>query len=96
MYPHESWMQWHTLHHTVLADVYNLNIPSPYDKEHSKSVAKLQEKLEKQSMFIRHEALSDLLAFAYMLVFGVVLHYGFGTGIAAVDWSTHMTVEYLS
>lgn len=95
MWPSTQLLQWHTMHHTVLADVYNLNIPGPYDKEHSKSVAKLQERLEKTSPFIRHEALSDLASLVVMIFWGFVFHYGFGVGISTVDWSKHMSVEYL-
>ena len=76
------------------ADVYNLNIPSPFDKEHSKLVSKLQTRLEKISPFVRYEALSDGFAFALVLLFGLILHYGLGIGVCAADWSKHMTIEY--
>jgi hypothetical protein len=47
MWPSEKLMQWHTLHHTLLVDVYNVNVPSPYDREHSAAVKKYQKSLRK-------------------------------------------------
>mmetsp|Transcript_36161 Transcript_36161/g.66342 ORF Transcript_36161/g.66342 Transcript_36161/m.66342 type:complete len:433 (+) Transcript_36161:169-1467(+) len=87
MWPSQYLLQWHTLHHTILSDVYNVNIPSPYDMEHSKSVAKLQDKLKEASLFIRYEALSDIAAFALIGVGALIFHYGFGIGASRVDWS---------
>ena len=76
--------------------MYNLNIPSPYDKQHSKWVAKLQNQLADISPFIKHEALSDAAAFGIALSLGLVLHYGLGVGIGTVDWSKHMSVQFMS
>ena len=87
MWPSKYLLQWHTLHHTILSDVYNVNIPSPYDREHSKSVEKLQDKLKEVSPFVRYEALSDIAAFALMVIGALILHYGFGIGAWQVDWS---------
>merc|ERR1712048_83623 len=62
MWPHPNLVQWHTLHHTIHADVYNVNIPAKYDEENSRDYAKHHKKLEKISVFIRHPDLSDLVA----------------------------------
>ena len=94
LWPHRRFLQWHTLHHTVLADVYNLNIPSPFDKEHSKWVSKLQQRLETISPFVRYEALSDGFAFGLVLILGVLLHYGLGIGMFLVDWSKHTSIVH--
>ena len=53
MWPHRSLVQWHTLHHTINADVYNVNTPSKYDQLQSKAYAKYHAKLLKASPFIR-------------------------------------------
>lgn len=87
MWPSQSLLQWHTLHHTVLSDVYNANIPSPYDKEHSKSVAKLEGKLGKVSPFVRYELLSDVVGLVFIGAFALLFHYGIGIGAGRVDWS---------
>lgn len=86
MWPSPKLFQWHTLHHTVLADVYNVNIPGPYDREHSKSVAKLQGKLQELSPFVKFEPLSDLVSFAFIGASGAILHYGFGLGLGHVNF----------
>jgi hypothetical protein len=96
MWPSEKLMQWHTLHHTILADVYNVNVPSPYDREHSEAVKKYQSKLEGVSPFVRYEALSDLASFALMGVVGVFFHYVLGIGIGHVDWSKAEWVHHYS
>ncbi|CAB9520465.1 expressed unknown protein [Seminavis robusta] len=90
MWPHPSLLQWHTLHHTIAADVYNVNIPSTYDKEHSQAVAKLQQKLQHVSPFIRYEPLSDLAAVAVMGLSCAILHVGLGIGLGHVDWTERM------
>lgn len=87
MWPSSGLLQWHTLHHTILADVYNVNIPSPYDKQHSKTVQQLQDRLKETSLFVRHEALSDIASFGIMTVTGLFFHYGLGIGAGHVDWS---------
>lgn len=87
MWPSKTLLQWHTLHHTVLSDVYNVNIPSPYDWEHSKSVQKLKDRLSAVSVFVRYEALSDAVAFLLMGVIGLMFHYGLGIGAGHADWS---------
>lgn len=87
MWPSQYLLQWHTLHHTILSDIYNVNIPSPYDMAHSKSVAKLQDKLKEASPFVRYETLSDIVAFALIAVGALIFHYGFGIGAGHVDWS---------
>ena len=94
MWPAKCLLQWHTLHHTILADVYNTNIPSPYDKQYSKSVEKLQSQLERTSPFIRYEAISDIAAFGFMVAIALLLHYGFNTGIGQVDWSKADWIYY--
>jgi hypothetical protein len=94
MWPVPSLLQWHTLHHTVLADVYNVNIPSRHDREHSKAVAKLDEKLRQISPFVRYEFLSDLVALGFMVVLGAIFHYGFGVGVSRVDWYNRTEFEY--
>ena len=87
MWPRPELLQWHTLHHTVMGDIYSLNIPSPRDMEHSKTVKQLQGKLEAVSPFIRHEAFSDAAGFAISMCIGLFVHYGLGLGIGHVDWS---------
>jgi hypothetical protein len=96
MWPSEKLMQWHTLHHTLLVDVYNVNVPSPYDREHSAAVKKYQSKLEEVSPFVRYEALSDLASFALMGVVGVFFHYILGIGIGHVDWTKAEWVHHYS
>jgi hypothetical protein len=96
MWPSEKLMQWHTLHHTLLVDIYNVNVPSPYDREHSAAVKKYQSKLEEVSPFVRYEALSDLASFALMGVVGVFFHYVLGIGIGYVDWTKAEWVHHYS
>lgn len=86
MWPSPKLLQWHTMHHTICADVYNVNIPGPYDKEHSKCVAKLQSKLQQVSPFVRYEPLSDVAAACFIIAASVILHYGFGLGIGYVNF----------
>jgi hypothetical protein len=96
MWPSEKLIQWHTLHHTILADLYNVNVPSPYDRESSEAVKKYQGKLEEVSPFIRYEPLSDLAAFALMGVVGLFFHYVLGIGIGHVDWTKAEWVHHYS
>jgi hypothetical protein len=96
MWPSEKLLQWHTLHHTLLVDIYNVNVPSPYDREHSAAVKKYQSKLEEVSPFVRYEALSDLASFALMGVVGVIFHYVLGIGIGHVDWTKAEWVHHYS
>merc|ERR1712232_1448484 len=53
MWPSRRWVQWHTLHHIVLSDVYNVNIPSEHDKLFSKDVKKYEAALAKESLFVQ-------------------------------------------
>ncbi len=94
MWPSTKFLQYHTLHHTVHADVYNGNIPSPFDFEHSKSVSKMHEKLQEVSPFVRYENFSDLFQFALIVGSSAFLHYGLGMGLGHVDWSNRATWEY--
>ena len=87
MWPRKDLLQWHTLHHTILADIYSVNIPSPYDRECSETVKKYSKELEAVSPFIRNENLSDIAAFALMILIGLFFHYALGLGIGHVDWS---------
>jgi hypothetical protein len=96
MWPSEKLMQWHTLHHTLLVDIYNVNVPSPYDRKHSEAVKKYQSKLEEVSPFVRYEALSDLASFALMGIVGVFFHYVLGIGIGHVDWTKAEWVHHYS
>ena len=87
MWPIPKLLQWHTLHHTILADVYAANIPSPYDKQHSKSVQKLQTSLEDVSPFVKYESLSDVAGFLVAMVTAATFHYVFRVGIFHLDYS---------
>eukprot|EP00756_Hemistasia_phaeocysticola_P019068 Hpha_TRINITY_DN15636_c0_g1::TRINITY_DN15636_c0_g1_i3::g.100266::m.100266 len=81
MWPFEWAAQWHTAHHTVGGDVYSVNIPTEYDKTHSKIYAKHNEALEKISPFVRIPPFSDILALVMSVCCGVVMHYGMGIGL---------------
>ena len=81
MFPHERWLQWHTLHHTVHADIYAVNVPGPYDENFSRDFSKYNEKLLKTSPFVRHAWLSDLVAFLFFILGSAVLHCIFGVGL---------------
>ena len=87
MWPIQTLLQWHTLHHTIIADAYAANIPSPYDKEHSKSVIKLQKNLEYISPFIKYESLSDIVGILTAIITGLIFHYIFEIGIGQLDWN---------
>jgi len=84
MWPAKCLVQWHTLHHVALADLYNVNIPSARDEEHSEYFAKFNEPLKAQSPFVRIEWLSDVTAFVFAAAAGVFAHYALGVGIAQV------------
>lgn len=94
MWPSNQMLQYHTLHHTVLADIYNVNIPSPYDVQHSEMVPKIHSRLQELSPFVRYEALSDVLAFAVVGLSAMVMHYGFEMGMGHVDWTNRADWEY--
>uniref|UniRef100_A0A7S3PKE1 Fatty acid hydroxylase domain-containing protein n=1 Tax=Aplanochytrium stocchinoi TaxID=215587 RepID=A0A7S3PKE1_9STRA len=83
MWPHAYLLQWHTLHHTVLADVYNVNIPSDYDVHFSKDFKKYDAVLSETSLFVRYKWLSD--AFAGLLMpLGVGVYHMMGWGLQHV------------
>lgn len=84
MWPTDNMAQWHTLHHTIVADIYNVNVPSERDLALSRDYKKYHELLEKSSSFIRLGWLSDLVGLAMMLAAGLVLHYGLGWGVFQV------------
>jgi len=84
MWPHEKMLQWHTLHHTVLADIYNVNIPSELDKQRSRDFGKFNEALSVKSPFVRIPWLSDAAAGGFIVVFGVLFHYVLGWGVTHV------------
>ncbi|KAL7538871.1 hypothetical protein ACHAWF_006236 [Thalassiosira exigua] len=94
MWPARCLLQWHTLHHVVLADIYNLNVPSPYDKQKSKSFSELHSKLSSMSPFIRYEALSDVTGFALFVFVSAVVHFGFDAGMFQADWVKHTDLQY--
>jgi hypothetical protein len=87
MWPHPKLLQYHTLHHTINADMYAANVPSSYDKANSRTFAQLHKKLCQTSPFCRYEPLSDMVGAVFMLLFGLFLHYGLETGITKMDWS---------
>jgi len=84
MWPSRRWVQWHTLHHIVLSDVYNVNIPSEHDKLFSKDVKKYEAALAKESLFVQLPWLSDAVAAALMGVAMVCFHYSLGWSLFAV------------
>ncbi|CAB9525220.1 expressed unknown protein [Seminavis robusta] len=94
MWPHPKLLQWHTLHHTILADVYSVNNPSDYDKDHSQSVKVLHAKLQAVSPFVRYEFLPEFLATVLVVTCGLVMHYGLGLGLGHVDWAGRVNWEY--
>mmetsp|Transcript_22258 Transcript_22258/g.29660 ORF Transcript_22258/g.29660 Transcript_22258/m.29660 type:complete len:428 (-) Transcript_22258:527-1810(-) len=81
MWPAKCLVQWHTLHHVVLADIFNVNIPSPRDEESSKYFARYNQTLEEMSVFVRLKWLSDVTAFAFVLAAGAFAHYVLGGGV---------------
>ena len=80
--------QWHVLHHTAHADFYAASVPSSSDKQKSTFFRQHSEKLNKLSLMFRNVYLPDLSAFALSVFFGLVFHYGFGTGLFYLDWSS--------
>lgn len=86
MWPSKYWIQYHTLHHIILADIYNANIPSSYDYKNSKTVKQFDEKLKSISPFVKYPALSDCVGLALMIICGTIMHQGFGIGVARIDW----------
>jgi len=84
MWPSKKMLQWHILHHTVLADIYNVNVPSPRDMARSKDLKKYLPQLETDSPLIRVGWISDAIGLAMMIVGGLFLHYGLGWGVFRV------------
>jgi hypothetical protein len=81
MWPTDSMAQWHTLHHTVIADIYNVNVPSERDVVRSRDYKKYHETLSQVSPFIRLSWVSDVIGLAMMVVGGLAIHYGLGWGV---------------
>merc|ERR1711879_816906 len=81
MWPYASWAQWHTMHHTVFADVYNVNIPSAHDEKFSKDFAKLNDKLKQVSAFVRLPWLSDALSGMFFMTTTLCLHHVLGWSV---------------
>lgn len=83
-------VQWHTLHHIVVADIYAGNVPSKWDDARSKDVHKFKPILEKTSPFVKHTWLPDaaggILSAAIMAAF----HYTLGWSLFAV-WDTRVS-----
>eukprot|EP01083_Nonionella_stella_P109442 319139_1 len=86
MWPSKYWVQYHTLHHIILADIYNANIPSSYDYKNSKTVKQYDEKLKAISPFVKYPALSDCVGLALVIICGTIMHQGFGIGVTRIDW----------
>ncbi len=61
--------------------MYGSNIPTSEDRKNSKIYMKYAEKLESISPFIKYDWLSDVVGMLYMVVGGLILHFGFGTGV---------------
>jgi len=81
MWSFEWLTQWHTLHHTVLADFYAVNLPSSTDKLFSKSYKQHHQSLSAVSPFIRIEWLSDVVLLSLMILMSLVMHYYFKIGL---------------
>ena len=84
MFPHAELLQWHTLHHVVLADVYALNSPTDYDKRHSNSYIKYHATLEASSTFIKYPWVSDAVAAALSFSTIFFFHRMYGWSVFAV------------
>lgn len=84
MFPHRKLLQWHTLHHVVLADVFALNSPTGYDKRHSKAYIKYHAALEANSTFITHPWVSDAVAAALSFSALYFCHHMCGWSVFAV------------
>jgi hypothetical protein len=85
MWPWESMVQWHTMHHVIKADIYSAGVPTNGDMVKSKIYQNVGH-LQKISPFIRNGWLLDAVGFGMMVVANTVLYYTFGTTIFSV-WS---------
>jgi len=84
-------VQWHTLHHIVVADIYAGNVPSAWDEKHSRDVNKYKDKLMKTSPFVKYAWLPDAIGGVCFLTVMAVFHYALGWSIMNV-WDQRNTV----
>lgn len=77
-------VQWHTLHHVVTADIYAGNVPSIWDEQHSRDVAKFKPALLASSPFVKYTWLPDVAGGVCFVVVSAAFHYGLGWSLFAV------------
>jgi hypothetical protein len=88
MWPTPAFLQWHTSHHVVHADIYAGNVPSAYDERFSSDISKYRPSLEKVSPFVRIGWISDAFAFGLIAASALALH-SMGVGLGHV-WHERM------
>ena len=76
----------HSLHHIIHADIYNANIPSPYDYYNSNTLKEHDEKLKSISLFVKHFAFSDCVGLALVIFCGIIMHQAVGVSVKSIDW----------